>query len=266
MLDSYNNYFDFAHHIKNKGMRYSPRGLETFELLNQQFSYEATYMFKRPGFSPALAFAELMLMVAGTYDEEVIKYAAPNVDISLYDPRLMYGPRLGDQVAKIVQALQDDPFTRRAILMLGDSSEGCGAGQPCTTSLQFFIRHGDLYTTVNMRSQDMVRGLPYDLVMFGGLAQVIANQLGIAARTVTINQGSAHVYTSTLDKMPAAPVFSTYQIELGFFEAKFVWTEELKNMNWKPRPSGIRVGGWVGEQIREVGYGAQEVTTHQITG
>jgi thymidylate synthase len=185
-----------------------------------------------------------MMMVAGVYNPNVIKYAAPSADLSLYHRDLMYGPIIINQMESVLNLLVRDRDTREAILVIGNRSPVEMWRQPCTTSIQFLIRQGLLITIVSMRSQDLVLGLPYDLVMFGGLAQVVATELGLSLGNVTIHQGSAHVYDSTAPMVPIEHQWMSYAIQYGFFRACSEWRRELVEMCWKPAPSGITHTCW----------------------
>jgi hypothetical protein len=55
-----------------------------------------------------------------------------------------------------------------------------------------------------MRSWDLWWGLPYDLIMFCGLAQLMGRCLNVPAIDVQVNAGSAHVYEQHWSKAPLA--------------------------------------------------------------
>jgi thymidylate synthase len=255
----FNNYFQFSNYVKQKGTLVKPRGMATYELLNESFMYHADSMFTRPQFNQQLAWVELMMLVAGVYDPQYILYAAPKARMELYDPELMYGPVVVPQMEPVIDCLKKDSYSRRAIVTLGKIEKAGMATQPCTSTIQFLLRNQELTTIVSMRSQDMVLGLPYDLVMFGGLAQVVANELGARSGMVTINQGSAHVYTSTMHMLPTYNHFTRYQVDMGFYEACGVWRKALRSMDWKPVPPGIKIETWRAENAEDRGYAGQVV-------
>ncbi len=239
-----NNYFEFVRNIVSTGHHVCPRGIPTLERLGTSFIYDATRMFSRPKFNQALGWAELMMLVAGVYDQEVIRYAAPNADLSLYHKELMYGPIIINQIEGVLNSLTKDSKTREAILMIGNRSPWEPHLQPCTTSIQFLNRGDQLVTIVNMRSQDMVFGLSYDLMMFGGLAQAVAKELGWDPGYVVINQASAHVYLRSLPSIPVDNTWAEYRLEHGFFKLCSEWRRQLIEMDWKPIPFGISRGDW----------------------
>lgn len=70
-------------------------------------------------------------------------------------------------------SLCNDKETRQAILRI-NKGKHCYVGNkdlPCTMYMNFHIRSGKLYTTVRMRSNDLTTGLVYDLPYFSKVAE-----------------------------------------------------------------------------------------------
>lgn len=71
---------------------------------------------------------------------------------------------------------------------------------PCTLSLQFQRHTADsttLYTTVTMRSSDLVWGMPYDMIQFCMVAHAVTCCVGMSAFDVKICTANAHIYDAT---------------------------------------------------------------------
>src|ERR1700722_9967436 len=83
-----------------------------------------------------------------------------------YGPRL-FGPR-EDQVRNVIKLLTERPTSRRAVIQIFDKTDIAAPHKeiPCTTTLQFFIRHERLDMVVAMRSNDAYFGLPHDVFCF----------------------------------------------------------------------------------------------------
>lgn len=244
----FNNYVEFVRYVLDNGHTVRPRGLQTLEVVGTEFSFPANEMFSRPRFNQSLAWAELMMLVTGTYDPGVIKYAAPKADMSLYNPALMYGPRVDGQFPALFEKLRRDPDTREAILVIGNGSDGSTEDQPCTTSIQFLRRFDVVSAVVNMRSQDLIRGLPYDAVMFGGLLQLVALELGCGIGKVLIRHGSAHIYTSDIDLLPVESKVAHYRfldVNYSFAQTRERMLSALSNFDWLPIPQFIWRADWV---------------------
>ena len=107
-----------------------------------------------------------------------------------------YGTRISGQLYSIIDKLNDDKDTRQAVLSIygyGDSMRKT-KDIPCTTSMQFLIRDDKLHMIVKMRSNDILQGLQYDIVMFTMLQEAVANTLGINVGYYIHEPSSLHVY------------------------------------------------------------------------
>lgn len=106
-----------------------------------------------------------------------------------------------NQVAKIIELLQKDPSSRRAVLNINKANENVieTKDEPCTIALQCFIRNGQLNMTGIMRSNDIWFGLPYDVIFFTELQKLIASALNVAVGSYTHFAGSLHVYDRNIE-------------------------------------------------------------------
>lgn len=126
-----------------------------------------------------------------------------------------YGPKLKPQWPFLMKTMLQDPETRQAVMTIWEPlvikelppTEGVAGPSivmtrdvPCTLSLQFLLRSGNLHIIVAMRSSDAWLGLPYDIFNFTMLANHLAAALSQARRerirlgTITLNLGSSHLY------------------------------------------------------------------------
>ena len=93
------------------------------------------------------------------------------------------GPTFHNQWNSCRKTLVDDHDTRRALLIINQPLHNVKAAfrgskdVPCTLSLQFFIRADKLHLHTNMRSNDAVWGLTYDLFSFTLLQEMMLNEL-----------------------------------------------------------------------------------------
>lgn len=102
-----------------------------------------------------------------------------------------------DQIKYVIEKLKADPNSRQAIIHLKHPVRYYGKDEICTLSVQFFIRKEKLQMVVNMRSNDVVRGLPYDHTVFVMLQSYIAHKLGIEIEDIYYhNAASFHLYDS----------------------------------------------------------------------
>lgn len=151
------------------------------------------------GVNSRLAAVEALQLMSGTGDVELLRRASPQYTDVLVNPEHAaygaYGPRLYQQLADVTALLRRDPSTRRAVLAIWTERDLTHDGdRPCTLSLQFMVRNGALQLVVNMRSQDVWLGVPYDLFMFTQLQRSLARDLGVDVGTYVHHVGSLHLY------------------------------------------------------------------------
>lgn len=192
-------YSEIVNEIKNNGVIVSPRGSKTIEVLNATVVFESGLRINRFGMSESLAWLESLMFVAGIFDINLIKAVAPNANHNLYKYQSDYGPRCIQQFQRAQSILREDPFSRRAIVYLNNQDQPIH-DQACTTSLQFFVRGNALHTAVNMRSWDIVFGLPMDIMMFSLVAQIMAATLGYQSGNIAVNAASLHLYDFNQNK------------------------------------------------------------------
>ncbi len=114
------------------------------------------------------------------------------------------------QLDAVIELLREKPNTRQAIVTLWDSGDlphavdGDKGSIPCTLTWQFIQRNGVLHMIVNMRSNDVWFGVPYDIFAFTSVQQLLALELGCGVGTYTHHVGSMHIYSQHVDACKAA--------------------------------------------------------------
>ena len=150
------------------------------------------------------ALGEFLWYLAKTDSLAFIRYYIPDYKKSSDDGKTIhgaYGPRLFkdggvDQVANIIAMLRDRPDSRRAVIQLFKSTDIPYAYKdvPCTCSLQFLLRGGQLHLVAAMRSNDIFLGLPHDIFAFTMLQELIACSVGAEVGQYHHMVGSLHLY------------------------------------------------------------------------
>lgn len=197
------NYRQHVVDIKSVGHHANPRGLPVVEVYNKSSQFTAGEMIRRQGINYKLGFMEGLQLLAGVFNKVALGWVAPNADLSLFSDQSAYGPRVVGQVERAIVALNTDPETRRAVVMLARPHEGGSENMPCTLAVQFQVRNLVLGTTITMRSSDAMYGIPYDVMQFGMLAQAVARCIGVPgtrpvrAGYLDFQLANAHIYTST---------------------------------------------------------------------
>ena len=169
------------------------------------------------GMNMSYACGELLWYLSLTNKLEFISHYAPSYhnyanEVLTPNGRVIaplggYGERWKLQLYPLIELLRRDPNTRQACLTtwhlneLAYAQEVCSRDVPCTLSIQFLIRQGELHAIATMRSNDLWLGFAYDMFCFTQLQCLIAEDLGVSVGTYTHNVGSLHAYTRDVKKI-----------------------------------------------------------------
>lgn len=198
------------------GTTSSPRGQDTVELIGASIKIDnpSPFIFDIEGrdLKQGIGILEGLQLIAQTSLPSVMtsqfKVFSRWTDGSVFDGA--YGVRAHGMVRRVVEQLELDADSRQAVITIFDSNRDLGARTsdvPCTLSLQFLLRDDYLHMITTMRSNDVWRGLPYDLMQFIMLQHVIADHFEVDIGTYTHNVGSLHMYDS--DIAAAEPVLQS---------------------------------------------------------
>lgn len=194
--------YDLVFSVTRFGDMVESRYGDCLEILGGRLKCESGVLIEREGINYSLGWMEMFQLLAGVYDPDNLKRIAPNANHDLFTYEMAYGPRVIDKVPGIIQALSKDRNTRQAVLFVGNPGDGPTSSLPCTLTIQFVIRFDCLHAIVNMRSWDVCRGLPYDLMMFSGLLEMVGRCLIIPTGNIIVQAGSTHIYMDQMDKLP----------------------------------------------------------------
>lgn len=192
------------------GEKISTRDMNTLELFPVYFSIKnprariTTLKGRNWKFAPALG--EVVWHLSGSKDVGFISEYLSNWKNFSEDKQQITGSCYGFKMFEkdsltgrsrwndIVNLLRNDRYSRRAVISLLDPSEEIDSYKldiSCTISLQFLVRNEKLDLIVNMRSNDLVWGLPYDFFLFSYLQEFMAAEL-------EIQLGNYHHFTASL--------------------------------------------------------------------
>lgn len=165
---------------------------------------------RHPAINPAFAIAESLWMVWGRDDE-----ALPTFFSNSYSkfngpgPRYAgaYGARLRrqlgiDQLERATETLANNTDSRQAVLQIWHASEDLPhadgsprrADIPCNLLSMLKVRAGKLHWTQVLRSNDVFLGVPYNIVQFTTLQEILAGWLGVEMGPYTHLSDSLHMY------------------------------------------------------------------------
>ena|SRR3972149_3141759 len=170
-----------------------------------------------PAINPAFALAEIIWIVNGSNEAKIINYWNPVL------PRFAgytkyyhgaYGFRLRehfdfDQLEKAYYSLQKNGLSRQVMLQMwdpgidfpNDYGQPVSEDIPCNLSSLLKIRNDKLEWMQINRSNDIYRGLPYNIVQFTVLQEIMAGWLGIDVGTYNHLSDSLHLYVDDLKEL-----------------------------------------------------------------
>lgn len=143
------------------------------------------------------------------YAPSYAKYADDNGKLNwAYGHRLWTNCQGADLLYAAIDLLKADPNTRQCCLSVWKPDDII-AGQtekyvPCTMNWKFYLRDDALHMVVDIRSQDVWLGMPYDIFIATLVQRVVAGELGVSPGSYTHNVGSLHVYNRHFEQCQQA--------------------------------------------------------------
>lgn len=142
-----------------------------------------------------------------SYGENVRKFLEKPKNTELPDNfNTFYGPRIVEQLPKILEELKSNENSRRAVISVLDSKDLQLLNKPketleypCTDSMTLNVRDGFLYAHLHMRSQNMGIVAKLDMYLWGRLMCHIAKELDLKLGTFVSTIVSAHVYEKDVE-------------------------------------------------------------------
>lgn len=207
-IDTMAEYHRIVQLVMDNGEKRSPRGLVTRDVghttivLNNIANALPIGLGRK--LNPAIGAVEAIQLIAGRPDPELVVKVAPQFKQYLDGGTFhgSYGKRIKRQMQTVTRRLKNDPNTRQAVVTLWDPEIDAFDGMrdyPCTIALGFSISmDGLLEMNVLMRSNDVWRGLAYDVFQFTQLQWTLARILGVVAGTYRHTTWSLHLYETDL--------------------------------------------------------------------
>ena len=202
---------------------------------------------RRPAINPGFALAEVVWIMNGRRDLAFLEFWNKNLrDYVGSGPELhgAYGYRLRrrfglDQLKRARQALEHNPDTRQVVLQIWNSRvdmprpDGMPVDNdvPCNVTSTLKIRDGKLEWLQIIRSNDMFIGLPYNLIQFTSLQEIMAGWLGVECGSYNQISDSLHVYERNEEdirkssKSTARTITNTDYLALPREESEPIWKE-----------------------------------------
>ncbi len=107
-----------------------------------------------------------------------------------------------DQISAVLDALRNDPDSRRMIVSAWNVAEiPQMALAPCHAMFQFYVADGRLSCQLYQRSADMFLGVPFNIASYALLTHLVADQVGLDVGELIWTGGDCHIYDNHLDQV-----------------------------------------------------------------
>lgn len=172
---------------------------------------------RQPAINPAFAIAEVIWILQGSDDANFINFWNPKLPEYSGKGRKYhgaYGARLRkhftiDQLNFAYDALRQNEASRQVVLQIWDSScdfpiwKGKPNNEdiPCNIASMLKIRSSKLEWSQIMRSNDLYRGTPHNIIQFTSLQEIIAGWLQVQLGSFTLFADSLHFYEKDIKEV-----------------------------------------------------------------
>lgn len=179
----------------------------TFHLRNPR---QRWILSRQPSINPAFAIAEVVWMLQGRNDAAFLNYWNPKLPEFSGRSETYYGAyghrlrsNLGfDQIEAAYRTLAANPGSRQVVLQLWDGQKDMpnfdgsprDSDIPCNVVAMLKVRDGKLELLQIMRSNDIYRGTPHNIIQFTCLQEVMAGWLGLEVGSFVLVADSLHMY------------------------------------------------------------------------
>jgi thymidylate synthase len=109
--------------------------------------------------------------------------------------------RVIDQVANVVEAIRNNPASRRHIVSAWNPADvDAMALPPCHCLFQFFVADGRLSCQLYQRSADVFLGVPFNIASYALLTLMMAKVTGYEPGEFVHTFGDAHLYLNHVEQ------------------------------------------------------------------
>jgi thymidylate synthase len=172
---------------------------------------------RQPTINPAFAIAEVVWIVSGRNDAAFLNYwnsQLPKFGGHTQTYHGAYGFRLRnhfgiDQLERAYLALKNNEHNRQVVLEIWDSKidlpdefgQPVAKDIPCNITSLLKIRNNKLEWMQILRSNDLFLGVPYNIIQFTSLQEVMAGWLGTEVGSYNHLSDSLHIYSRDKSKI-----------------------------------------------------------------
>ncbi len=107
-----------------------------------------------------------------------------------------------DQLAQVVEALKNNPDSRRHVVSAWNVADlEAMALPPCHMLFQFYVADGKLSCQLYQRSADVFLGVPFNIASYSLLTHIVAQITDLEVGDFVHTLGDAHIYHNHFDQV-----------------------------------------------------------------
>lgn len=119
-----------------------------------------------------------------------------------WDATLSEGESTIDQLSQIIRQIKEDPNSRRHLISTWNVGHIPRMKlPPCHVLYQFYVCEGEISCAVYMRSVDLFIGLPFDMVDYALITQMVAQVTGLVPSELVFFLADTHIYLNHVDQV-----------------------------------------------------------------
>ncbi len=198
---------------------------------------------RHPPYNPAFGLVEFIWLMTGNNESRVLNYWNPALPKFAGDGATYHGAygfrlrqKLGlDQIKRAYEVLSSAPETRQTVLQIWKPDIDMPAADgkpvspdvPCNITSLLKVRDGRLHWSQIMRSNDIMRGLPYNFIQFTMLQEFMASWLGYNLGEYVHFSDSLHIYEQDAEKFCSIPKYGSDAKDTQELVLSYEETQEL---------------------------------------
>ncbi len=107
-----------------------------------------------------------------------------------------------DQISNVIEAIKNDPDSRRLIVNSWNVGDICNMNlPPCHTFFQFYVAEGRLSCQLYQRSADSFLGVPFNIASYALLTMMVAQVTGLKPGEFVHTFGDLHIYSNHIEQV-----------------------------------------------------------------
>ncbi|WP_286886252.1 thymidylate synthase [Aneurinibacillus sp. UBA3580] len=139
---------------------------------------------------------------------------------------IMLKGKITNQVHNLIEELKNNPASRRHVISLWNIDDlDQMALYPCVWNNQWLVKQGKLHLIVQVRSNDLALGNPFNVFQYYVLQRMVAQVTGYELGTLTFNINDLHIYERHIEPLQE-------QIQREPYPAPELWINpDIKNFD-----------------------------------